>query len=152
MGHSDSWSELGSKLAHLDRELESVPKAGVNAAALTVKKSVLGIAPARLRNVGKKGAKLGVRYDIKSFPSNAVARVYATGPWSIIERNTKAHRIPRQRRKPRPIKIPGIGWRMYAMHPGTKGKHPWRKGVEAAQPLVKREFHTGVATAMRKVF
>lgn len=112
-------------------------------AALTVKRSVQGhlavAAPRGRLNVGKRGQRVGVRYDLRK-PTEAVVRM--TGPAHILERDTKAHRIPRESRgrgrgRTRNVKrlsIPGIGVRMSAQHPGTKGKHPWEKGVTAALP------------------
>jgi len=36
------------------------------------------------------------------------------------------------------IKIPGIGYRRYARHPGTKGQEPWAKGYRRAKPLITK--------------
>lgn len=116
-------------------------------AAMIVKKSAqaqLAIAAPRGRlNVGKKGQKVGVRYDLRS-DTEAVVRM--TGPAHLLERDTKPHQIPREfkgrgRSRTRNIKklsIPGVGVRMSATHPGTKGKHPWEKGVAAGLSAVER--------------
>lgn len=103
----------------------------------------LAIAAPRGRlNVGKRGAKVGVRYDLRS-DTEAIVRM--TGPAQLIERDTKAHRIPRgtvgqgrrQRANTKRIVIPNVGVRMWAQHPGTKGKHPWEKGLQASLPDVR---------------
>ena len=116
-------------------------------AAQTVKKSVqdeLSTAAPRGRvNVGKRGARVGVRYDLRS---DDIAVVRMTGPAHLIERDTKEHRIPREfrgrgrgrARNKKRIVIPGVGVRMSAEHPGTKGKFPFAKGVEAAKPEVAK--------------
>jgi hypothetical protein len=126
-------------------DMRVAPVAITIGSAQIVKYSVqsqLAVAAPRGRlNVGKRGARIGVRYDLVS---DTAAVVRMTGPAHLIERDTQAHRIPREargrgRRQTRNVKhlyIPGVGVRMSAQHPGTKGKHPWAKGVTAAVPVV----------------
>lgn len=116
-------------------------------AAMIVKRSAqreLAIAAPRGRmNVGKRGQRVGVRFDMRSDDS-VVVRM--TGPAHLLERDTKGHRIPREfkgrgRSRGRNVKkllIPGIGVRMSADHPGTKGKEPWKKGLATALPRLPR--------------
>jgi hypothetical protein len=90
----------------------------------------------RMSRVGRKGARLGVRYDVKG-TDNATALVRATGPWQLIEGPTKPHEITskagrRGRGRRKPISTP-YGPRMSAQHPGTRGKHPWQKGKAKAE-------------------
>lgn len=132
-----------------------MPKGQVGRSALITKKSVQAFMPARLRGAGKKGAKLTVRYNEGTFGDGAKALVYVTGPAQLIERDTKSHRIPRERGsrgRRRYAVIPGIGVRAYANHPGTKGKHPWQKGVDVAVPLITREFDAAGALLLRRHF
>ena len=91
MGTSHSWAEVTVKFKSLAREYADLPKSQVEEASLIVKKSVVTRAPARLRGVGKRGAKLGVRYNLTQ-QREAVAQslVFATGPFQLIERDTKA--------------------------------------------------------------
>jgi hypothetical protein len=72
----------------------------------------------------------------------------------LIESDTRPHRIPKQRRrgKSRVIAIPGVGVRAYAQHPGTKGKHPWRKGTAKALPKVPAVIAGEVRSAMAAKF
>lgn len=37
-------------------------------------------------------------------------------------------------------------------HPGTKGKYPWRKGLEAVRPHLPKIYERGVAAAGRRIF
>lgn len=86
----------------------------------------------RLSGVGKRGAKVGARFDQEA----GRFVIQATGPLVLIERNTKAHRIPKQRgarARKRYAVIPGVGVRAYANHPGTRGKHTWERSVPKAQ-------------------
>lgn len=107
----------------------------------------------RLSGVGKRGAAVGVRYKVH--PETKTARVFMTGPAQLIERDTKAHRIPRENRrrnKKRPIVIPGVGPRRSANHPGTRGQHPWEKGVTAGLQRADDVAATVYFGAARKVF
>lgn len=133
--------EFAAKMQRAAKELGSAPHGITERGALTLKRSVQGTlavaAPRGRLNVGKRGARVGVRYTM--YPSSA--KVFMFGPAQLIERDTKPHRIPREgrrRRKPRRLAIPGIGIRMWAMHPGTKGKHPWERGLNIGLPQVRR--------------
>jgi hypothetical protein len=147
------FSRLANDISHFDQRV-------LNEAALTIKRSVearLRIAAPKGRlNVGKRGARIGVRYDLK--PKSA--KVFATGPFHLIESDTKAHRIPRstigrgrrQRQNTKPIFIRGVGVRAWADHPGTKGKHPWARGVAMGVPQVERAAGQALAKTVRGVF
>lgn len=155
MGTSTSWAELDGKLAAFARDVSDLPKGQVGRAALATKKSVQAFMPARLRGVGKRGAPLRVRYVESGSGDASSATVFVTGPAQLIERDTQAHRIPRQRgprARQRLIVIPNVGVRASANHPGTKGKHPWARGVGVALPLIRREFDASGALALRRHF
>jgi hypothetical protein len=137
---ADSVAQFVAKTGKMGNELTRLEHRMVETAALAVKRSVTaqmvaaGVKGGRLRGVGKRGARIGVRYDIK----DKKALVRATGPFHLIERDTKAHRVPKQRgvrARKRVVVIPGVGVRAYANVKGTKGKHPWEKGVDAAIPV-----------------
>lgn len=155
MGVSRSPAELQRKLERLAGDLADLDLAVVKEASQLTKESVLKYAPSRMSGVGKKGAKIGVRYNVGNFGGVAQSRVFATGPFHLIERNTRAHRIPKDRGKRgrrRYAVIPSVGVRAWAMHPGTKGKHPWEKGVNAAEPRVRALLEKKTALAIRRVF
>lgn len=57
----------------------------------------------RLRNVGKKGARVGVTYDIQTYPTNITGLVKAFGPMQLVENPIEPHLIP-QVEKTRRIK------------------------------------------------
>lgn len=132
----------------------------LEASAQTLKRSVQGTlrvaAPRGRLNVGKKGAKVGVRYDIE--PKKATVRM--TGPAHLLESDTKAHRIPRgkvgrgrrQRVNKKVIVIPGVGVRAYANHPGTQGKQPWAKGLRLGLPQIDRINGKILNDTVRRVF
>lgn len=125
-------------------------KPAVTAAAVEVVKvqrRLVAIATggdSRLSGVGKRGARLSVGFDVKGL-TNATAIIQARGPWQFIERDTEAHRIPRQRsrRARKRVAVVGDGPEdVYAsvMHPGTSGKHPFERGWQLSQTASKKAF------------
>lgn len=125
----------------------------------------------RLRNVGKNGARVGVRLQRGA---NSIV-VQATGPLQLIERDTKAHQIPRsvgvRRRRTatgrlshqrestgrvlsarRPLFINGSWVTGPVNHPGTQGKYPFERGALAAEPAALTAARTIFARSLASVF
>lgn len=164
MGTSNSPAELARKLARVAVLVEKdVDYAATEAAALLIKSNIVAIAPKRLKGVGKRGAKLGVRYNIGHYEAAAKALIYATGPFQLVERDTKAHAIPRANRRNRtvvhlPYSVQTVshasGTTAVATvhHPGTKGKHPFEKGALAAMPLIGPLYDSRLALVMHEIF
>lgn len=50
------------------------------------------------------------------------------------------------------LDIPGIGWRKYARHPGTRGKKPWSRGRDRGLPEARKELLLTSLNALRKVW
>ena len=162
-------AKMGEELARLDRTMAEQAALAIKASVLTAM-SEAGVKNGRLRGVGKKGAKIGVRYDIQGRKNSALIR--ATGPFQLIERDTKAHRVPKlyknqfsatnspllsipkvsRSAKRGKIAIPGVGVRAWANHPGTKGKHPWDKGVVAGIAVQERAAAVALTTALRRAY
>jgi hypothetical protein len=175
---------VAQRAARLSSELQSGPTKAVNAAAFTVKSSVAGFLGGNsitLSGVGKKGAKIGVRYTIRG-TRNPTALVFATGPFHLIERDTKPHVIigysigrlgkgkgSRSKAARHAAKqdlynalfggqggrmqIGGDEWRTGPFnHPGSTGKHPFERGVNAARPNVQRIYRSMVNESIRKSF
>lgn len=163
MGISRSPAEVAAKFKKLERGLAAAHRDGVTAAALLITRSVrqeLGRAApgGRLGGVGRRGARISVGFDTPKSVVNPVALVRMRGPAHLIERDTKPHAIaPRRRRSRsggrRALLVPGVGMRASVQHPGTKGKHPWERGVRAVQrqvlPTIARETDRAIAKAFR---
>lgn len=145
------------KFGLLAKGMADLPKTTLGHAALSVKRSVeaqmqlAGVHSGKLRGVGTKGGRIGVRYD--PLGQHRVL-LRATGPFHLIENKTKAgRRVPRQRaRRPGVMVIPGVGVRAWANHPGTSGKHPWAKGVALAPKLVENAGQAALKDVVTRIF
>lgn len=113
-----------------------------------------GVTDGRLRNVGKKGAKIGT--VVKPGQQGTVV-VRATGPFHLIERPTKKHTLTTRAATRRvqaqaqtsagktvragaskgakALSINGAA-RASAKHPGTRGKHPFERATHTAAPKI----------------
>lgn len=146
-----------AKTAKMEGELRNFERNMVVVTAKAVKTSVeaqmaaAGVQNGKLRGVGKKGQKIGVRYDIVG----KAALVRATGPFHLIERDNKDHRTPKvrgARARKRVVVIPGVGVRAYANVKGSKGKHPWAKGVVVAVPAATKAGGVALAHSLVKAY
>lgn len=141
------------------------------AATTAVRKRISQAAPGgTLRAGGRKkdggrSARVGARFDsLKGDDAGAIVR--AQGPVHLIERDTAAHWIPRQlggtvthtasgrrrskasvvRRKASVNKRLVIGGNVVQgpiRHPGTKGKHPFQRGVKDFMPSAGKLLEQG---------
>jgi hypothetical protein len=184
MGVSSTPQELSRKLTAAGHLLETrTTREVVEKSALRIKRTAetqrnraVG-GDGRMSNVGRSrgGARLGVRYDLQG-TATPTALVRATGPWQLIERATRPHRITsryargsRSRRSRagqfgpviaarevrgdrRAVILTPWGYRRYARHPGTRGKRPWEIGVRVAMRNIGRDVQRPVADALRAVF
>jgi hypothetical protein len=148
-----SWSgtprEFITKLEQLKIEHDLIPRRVIEAGSLLVKTNVMSITPSRLSGVGRRGAKIDVRYKTAAWGNHGWQSViFATGPFQLIERDTRPHIEPRQnstsRGKKRFVVIPnpssGEGVYRLVHHPGTRGKHTFERGVEVSIPIVQEMF------------
>lgn len=110
----------------------------------------------RLSGVGKRGARIGVRYDIDRARSSAVsdrAFIKAWGPWQFVEADTRGHRIPkvRGRRARRRYAVLGQGL-VYSRveHPGTRGKGRYRARQKRLEPEIARIIRAAHNDAIRR--
>lgn len=173
-------TQFARKMTHFAADVENVGREGVIQSSLVLTNAVagfLGGRKIRLSGVGKRGANVGVRFDVKG-RKNPTGLVYMTGPAQLVERDTKAHGIlgrgvgrakGRSRAARRAAKQElydtlfggqsagrmriGDAWRTGPFqHPGTQGKHPFAKGIEAARPLVPKIYDRSVQSSMRRIF
>lgn len=133
---------------------------GVRDAALIVTTVVraelsrAGVRNGRLRGVGRKGARIGVGFDDKGLVNKKAASqlVKMRGPAHLIENPTKPHRIqPRRRGGKKAIVVNGQPVAS-VNHPGTRGKQPWRKGVNRSAPLAQRRVARAMTSSLAATF
>lgn len=155
MGVSHTPEQLIGKLAKFRTKLVGAQREGVRVGALlatnTIRVELRATVPSgRLSGVGRRGARLSVGFDAPSSTTNPQAVVRARGPWQLIESNTRPHTIKRRRR--RALAGRGFGPVASVDHPGTKGKHPWTKGVRRAEPQLLAAMDAAVFKAMQEAF
>lgn len=143
-----------ASLRSLPTRLSTAHERAVGRSAFAAKRAIQrqsGYA-SRLSGVGRSGARLNIRYDLKGHGLNTTALVRATGPFHLLERPTKAHTIaPRRGRRgggKRAVVTP-YGPRASVQHPGTSGKHPFEKGVNASLPAIRAELRGAFAAVVR---
>jgi len=151
-----TFPEFAAKMGRLPDELAQASRVGVGRAALHVTTDVRAEIRAvtggdmRLSGVGLRGARVGARYSVKG-TQNPTALIRATGPIQLIERDTQPHGIRPRRRRVKALKFADGGFYAHSWHPGTRGKHPFQKGVAKAAPDTGRIFQTEIDNAMKKV-
>jgi len=140
------------KVTRFSTALPRAEMAALGAASMAVKAAILARSPRRLSGVGTKGARIGVGYKLlpatEKFGAKAI--VSARGPFHLIERDTKGHEIRPKRKRAMTV---GDGVRAGTVrHPGTKGQHPFERGVDQTRPVVVAIFRRAFNTSMRSTF
>jgi len=159
----NSLADVTRMAATLPDALQRAQIAGVTKSALLVTTAIRGEIRAatgdnRLSGVGARGARVGAKYDVKG-QVNPSAIISAKGPLHLIERDTSPHLIiPRGRRvgkRGRRLKggqvlhMANGGYAASALHPGTRGKHPFERGYVKTRGQTGRVFDLEVQRAIR---
>lgn len=149
MGTSHSVAEFTGKINRAGTNLKEVPRPALNAAALAAKTVMVPTAPKFLRGVGRKGAKIGVRYTL--FGNNkAVVRWY--GPAHLLNNPNRPHDIGPKRRGGKRAVL--VGGQPYAKvhHPGTRGKGFFQRSKPKAQRAASNAYSKTVRDAVAQPF
>jgi len=119
---------------------EVIKKAAFRAKTAHLSELNKGTSTLRLRNVGVKGARVGIRYTTKTKGyAMAEGELSATGPVHILDRPTMPHHIIAGSRDGFSTLMPTpYGFFAAVTHPGTKGKRTFDKGFKKAQPLISK--------------
>ena len=131
----NSLGDVARMAEALPRELQAAQLRGINAAALHVTKGIRGEIRAvtgdmRLSGVGRRGARVGARYDVKG-TVNPTAIIMATGPLHFVEHPTESHDIaPRRRKKGKKgaLRLRDGSYARRVLHPGTQPSRPFERG------------------------
>lgn len=133
---ASSPNDLANRLVKGGQSITRANRVGVEKACLAGKTVMLaGLTAAvggnRLKGVGRSGARIGVRYDVRGF-QNPVGIIRYIGPVHLLNNATRPHEIT-PRKKKKALSPRGNPWAAAsAQHPGTKGK----KFAEKAEPIV----------------
>lgn len=154
MGTSRTMGQLATKLERVSVAMTGARRPGVERAAFATKQALLDAegAPRFLKNVGRRGAKVGVRYDIKG-SENPTALVRWYGPVHLVNNPTRRHEItPKvRRRKARKAVLVNGTPRARADHPGTRGKRFFEKGAARAATIAPAEYWKATTDAVARV-
>lgn len=149
-------AQVARRMSKLAREVREAEKTAVNRASLEAKTVHLAelhkvVPSGRLRNVGRSGTRLGVRYDVKG-ATNPTALLRATGPWHLVENPIQAHTIKVRTRRRGGVRAKALatpyGPRMSVQHPGVnRTSGPWKRGAQKARPLVVKRVQGAFSDA-----
>lgn len=146
--NASSFERFAQKcIVSVPQVIKDVEETGIGAAALLTKKSILSAAEAR-RWPTKGKRRVSVNYKV----AGTTAIIQGTGFSGMFERGAKPHTEPGRRKAGHVINIPSVGVFAHVSHPGFKGRPFFFEGVEAAAPLVAKEFDKGLQLGLRKVF
>lgn len=177
MGTSRTFGQLSGKLVGFSAVLPTANGRAIGKAALALTQSARASIAAGsggdsyLSNVGS-GARVGARYDVQSSGDTATAVVRGTGALHLLDNPTGPHRITAKLSKgrsqasraafynalfgggsgygsARPLRTP-YGPRYSVMHPGTRGKRTFWRGIEAAIPRATAVFQQQHQSEMRR--
>lgn len=177
MPRAITFQQAAKQLSDIERVLETADGKAVKTAAKRAKEIQLrhlsAAAPSLTLRVGRNRAqKIGVGYSFISEAGRPAALIKARGAVHLLERDTKPHVIPRVKgqavthtaagrrkkggkvgtaRAARKRLLIGGDFRTSVMHPGTKGKHPWKKGADEVERTVHVDVFAEVQAGVLKV-
>lgn len=154
------FSDLVTVAGRFPEELQKAQIRGVEKAALFTTRSIRDqIRSATggdmsMSHAGRRGGprKLNAYYNVKG-KVNPTAIIRARGPLQLIERDTAPHEIrPRAKKRGQAKRALRFDGRFASVvhHPGTRGKHPWQKGLNKARPRTKQIFAEEIHKAMKR--
>lgn len=160
-----SLADVTRMAATLPGELQRAQVVGVRKSALLVTTAIRGEIRAvtgdnRLSGVGARGARVGAQYDVKG-TTNPTAIIKAKGPLHLVERDTAPHLIiprgmrvgkrGRQLKGGKVLRLANGGYAASALHPGTRGQHPFEKGFMKSRDKTGPIFDLEVRKAIQAV-
>jgi hypothetical protein len=153
-------------------ELRALPRRDVIRAVKAVKQIAAdevryGIGDPVMSNFGKRGARLRTRDTITGSGQYVFATVRGlpAGPWKILDQGSQPHLIGVGRARGRATSLAGgykkkrryLAGRSYAhpvigpvFHPGSSGRHTWRRVKRRAAKEIPAMFAADVARIVRR--
>lgn len=153
MGTSTSVDAFASKIAAGGKAIEKAEKVTIAESAQAGKKIMqANMGFTRLRGVGKKGAKVGVRYKIVG-GSHPSALLSYFGAVHLVNNNTSPHRIePKAGRRGAKALNVGGNLRANADHPGTRGKKFFEHSKPQVATAAGKIQQRNVSTTLRSIY
>lgn len=185
MGVSRSTGEFLRKMDLFPKALAKANQDAANRIGLQAKQTLLSAAQGdnagklTMRNFGKSGIKLGVRYKVDGPPEKKVIEVKpSTGRigWRVLQGGAKPHVITSRyaggSRKSRAQRVEGgqkllrgggrggravlrtpAGYRRWVRHPGVKARKTWTRGTDqVVKTIAVKEYREQVRAALGRVF
>lgn len=152
-----SASDLSALKAHLDAVSDlmsgdltwmghAVGKGGRTIAS-EVSRSVTG-GDMRLSHMGRRGVRLGMRYDLDNKGATVTMKLIPSGAWVLTERGAKPHTIPRSafrgrgRKATRRYIYGGYGHPVTSVdHPGAPGKSSIKRAFGKMRTQAPKDAH-----------
>lgn len=109
-----------------------------------------------LSHMGRKGARLGMRYDVEQRGRLVFMKLGPAGPWMLTQKGAKAHQIPRTlRRRGKPRFVMGSGYshpvRAPIQHPGSPGRDSVQRAFVRIRQHASENFHDAYVQQLAKV-
>lgn len=162
-----SADQLANRLVSGGREITRANRVGVEKACLAGKNVMLANMTAalggnRLSGVGKKGARVGVRYDVVGY-QNPVGIIKYTGPVHLANSGTQPHEIEprsrqttakgnRRRGSAKALHFGSSAFFARVHHPGTPGKKFTEKAEKVVLAQSKRIIEQEVRSHLARTF
>lgn len=178
---ADSLFGFANKCLSLATGLGPEMNRATNAACFVVKTAITteladaGYASGRLRNMGRSGAPIGARYNVRAFGGHSVGLVYMYSPgaarlvedgsykkpegWDIGPHIIGKRAFSNAKRRgqllttfTRSAVLTPDGPFAKVHHPPLHGSHPFLKGVTVGAPFAVKAYQQTLAEAMIKTF
>lgn len=109
-----------------------------------------------LSHMGRKGARLGMRYDVEQQGRLTFIKLVPAGPWMLTQKGAVGHQIPRRAtRRGKPRFVMGAGYshpvRAPIQHPGAPGKDSIQRAFVRIRRNASENFHDAYVKQLAKV-
>lgn len=142
---------LGGDMTAMAHAVGKGARQDVNAVARDV-----GGGDAVLSHMGRKGARLGMRYEVEQQGRLTFIKLVPAGPWMLTQKGAKPHQIPRTaRRRGKPRFVMGGGYshpvRAPIQHPGAPGRDSVQRAFVRVRQHASENFHDAYVKQLAKV-
>lgn len=116
-----------------------------------------------LSHMGRRGARLGMRYEVEQQGRLVFIKLVPAGPWVLVQKGAKPHTIKPRRAR---LRGGGSGWgidpavyapsydhptRVPVHHPGAPGRDGIQRAFVSVRERASRDFHEAYVAKLAKV-